>query len=109
MEIESPTLEGTAEGTRITDMTSIVVQKFGGSSVADVATLGQVADRVAETVRSGKRVVAVVSAMGKTTDELIALARSVAPSPSRREIDMLLSTGERISMALLAMALEARG
>jgi hypothetical protein len=71
----------------------IVVQKFGGSSVADPQKLGQVADRVAETVRSGKRVVVVVSAMGKTTDQLLELARSVAASPPRRELDMLLSTG----------------
>jgi aspartate kinase len=93
-------------------MKSVVVQKFGGSSVADVARLGRVADRVAETVRSGRRVVVVISAMGKTTDELLALARSVAPEsggPPRRELDMLLSVGERISMALLAMALGARG
>jgi aspartate kinase len=87
----------------------IVVQKFGGSSVADPEKLGLVADRVAATARSGRRVVVVVSAMGKTTDQLIALAKSVSPSPPRRELDMLLSTGERISMALLAMALEARG
>src|SRR5262245_29174933 len=87
----------------------IVVQKYGGSSVADPVKLGRVADRVAATAREGKRVVVVVSAMGKTTDELLALARSVAPAPPRRELDMLLSTGERISMALLAMALEARG
>jgi aspartate kinase len=87
----------------------IVVQKYGGSSVADPQKLGQVADRVAEAVRGGKRVVVVVSAMGKTTDQLLELARSVAASPPRRELDMLLSTGERISMALLAMALEARG
>lgn len=91
----------------------IVVQKFGGSSVADPEKLGQVADRVAKTVKSGRKVVVVVSAMGKTTDELLALARRVAPEssggPPRRELDMLLSTGERISMALLAMALEARG
>ena len=87
----------------------IVVQKYGGSSVADPAKLGRVADRVAETVRLGKRVVVVVSAMGKSTDELLALARSVTPAPPRRELDMLLSCGERISMALLAMALEARG
>ncbi len=86
----------------------IVVQKYGGSSVADVERLGHVADRVAETARA-HRVVVVVSAMGKTTDELYALARSVAPAPSRRELDMLLSCGERISMALLAMALEKRG
>ena len=94
-------------------MSMIVVQKFGGSSVADPEKLGQVADRVAATVKTGRRVVVVVSAMGKTTDELLALARSVAPEstggPPRRELDMLLSTGERISMALLAMALEARG
>jgi aspartate kinase len=90
-------------------MNSIVVQKYGGSSVADPARLGRVADRVAETVRLGKRVVVVVSAMGKSTDELLALARSVTPTPPRRELDMLLSCGERIAMALLAMALEARG
>jgi aspartate kinase len=90
-------------------MDPIVVQKYGGSSVADPQKLGRVADRVAETVRLGKRVVVVVSAMGKTTDELLALAKSIAPAPPRRELDMLLSCGERISMALLAMALEARG
>ncbi len=87
----------------------VVVQKYGGSSVADPERLGQVADRVAATARQGLRVVVVVSAMGKTTDELYALARAVAPAPSRRELDMLLSCGERVSMALLAMALEARG
>jgi aspartate kinase len=87
----------------------IVVQKYGGSSVADPVKLGRVADRVAATVGLGKRVVVVVSAMGKTTDELLALARSVTPAPPRRELDMLLSCGERISMALLAMALEQRG
>ena len=87
----------------------IVVQKYGGSSVADPLKLGRVADRVAATVALGKRVVVVVSAMGKTTDELLALARTVTPTPPRRELDMLLSCGERISMALLAMALEQRG
>jgi aspartate kinase len=87
----------------------VVVQKYGGSSVADPVKLGLVADRVARTVGEGSRVVVVVSAMGKTTDELLALARTVAAEPPRRELDMLLSTGERISMALLAMALEARG
>jgi aspartate kinase len=91
------------------DMKPIVVQKYGGSSVADPARLGRVADRVAATVALGKHVVVVVSAMGKTTDELLALARTVTPTPPRRELDMLLSCGERISMALLAMALEARG
>jgi aspartate kinase len=86
----------------------IVVQKYGGSSVADADKLGRVADRVAETAK-GHRVVVVVSAMGKTTDELYALARGITPSPPRRELDMLLSCGERVSMALLAMALERRG
>ena len=94
---------------RRTIVSPVVVQKYGGSSVADPEKLGRVADRVAETVRAGKRVVVVVSAMGKTTDELIALAKTVTAEPPRRELDMLLSTGERISMALLAMALEARG
>jgi len=91
------------------DVKPIVVQKYGGSSVADPQRLGRVADRVAATVALGKRVVVVVSAMGKTTDELLALARTVTETPPRRELDMLLSCGERISMALLAMALEARG
>jgi aspartate kinase len=86
----------------------IVVQKYGGSSVADAERLGRVADRVAETARA-HRVVVVVSAMGKTTDELYELARAVSPAPPRRELDMLLSCGERVSMALLAMALERRG
>jgi aspartate kinase len=87
----------------------ILVQKYGGSSVADVGKLRQVAARVASAVTAGYRVVVVVSAMGKTTDELLALARSVSPDPPRRELDMLLSTGERISMALLAMALSDLG
>jgi len=88
---------------------AIVVQKFGGSSVADVEKIGRVADRVARTRAEGKRIVVVVSAMGDTTDELLGLARQVCENPSRRELDMLLTAGERISMALLSMALEARG
>ena len=80
-----------------------------GSSVADVERIGFVADRVAATKETGRDVVVVVSAMGDTTDELLALARKVSASPSRRELDMLLSAGERISMALLSMALEERG
>ncbi|HEX2571758.1 MAG TPA: aspartate kinase [Polyangia bacterium] len=87
----------------------IVVQKYGGSSVADAERLRLVADRVAATYRSGKRVVVVVSAMGKTTDQLIDLAKAVSTTPPRRELDMLISTGERISMALLAMALDRLG
>lgn len=92
----------------------IIVQKYGGSSVADVEKLGRVADRVVAAKRAGNDVVVVVSAMGKTTDGLLSLARQVAsaggPSdPPRRELDMLLSTGERVSMALLSIAIQARG
>jgi len=87
----------------------IVVQKYGGSSVADVSRIGKVADRVAAARAAGKDVVVVVSAMGDTTDELLALAHKVTDRPARREVDMLLSAGERISMALLSMALNARG
>jgi aspartate kinase len=87
----------------------IVVQKYGGSSVADAEKIQRVAERVARTRAGGKRVVVVVSAMGDTTDELLALARKVSGDPHRRELDMLLTAGERISMALLGMALQARG
>jgi aspartate kinase len=86
----------------------IVVQKYGGSSVADVEKIKSVADRVAATRARGQQVVVVVSAMGHTTDELLRLARRVSESPARRELDMLLSVGERITMALLSMALNAR-
>jgi aspartate kinase len=88
---------------------SVVVQKYGGSSVADVEKLGAVADKVVATRRRGHDVVVVVSAMGKTTDELIALAKRVAKEPHRRELDMLVTTGERVSMALLAIAIQSRG
>jgi aspartate kinase len=88
---------------------SIVVQKYGGSSVADVQKIQKVADKVAAAKASGRDVVVVVSAMGDTTDELLGLAKQVSESPARRELDMLLSAGERISMALLSMALNARG
>jgi aspartate kinase len=87
----------------------IVVQKYGGSSVAGVERIRQVADRVAATRAAGRDVVVVVSAMGDTTDELLALARQVSANPARRELDMLLTAGERIAMALLAMALNDRG
>jgi aspartate kinase len=87
----------------------IVVQKYGGSSVADAVKIGLVADRVAKTRALGRQVCVVVSAMGDTTDELLALARQVTHDPHRRELDMLLTAGERISMALLGMALHARG
>jgi aspartate kinase len=86
----------------------IVVQKYGGSSVADLEHIQKVADRIAATKASGRDVVVVVSAMGDTTDELLALAREISKNPARRELDMLLSAGERIAMALLSMALNER-
>jgi len=88
---------------------AIVVQKYGGSSVADVERLRRVAARVMRTRDAGHDVVVVVSAMGDTTDELLTLARKVSPNPDRRELDMLLSAGERISMALLSMAIRELG
>jgi len=88
---------------------AIVVQKYGGSSVADPAKIQQVARHVAATRGSGWDVVVVVSAMGKTTENLLSLARSLAPEPPRRELDMLVSTGERVTMALLSMALTTLG
>jgi len=88
---------------------SIVVQKFGGTSLADPARIRAVADRVESTRREGHDVVVVVSAMGQTTDQLVSLAAEVSDDPSPREMDMLLSAGERISMALLAINLNSRG
>ena len=87
----------------------MIVQKFGGSSVADAEGLKRVAQRIVTTKRAGHDVVVVVSAMGDTTDELIELANQVSPMPSGRELDMLLTAGERISMALLAMAISNLG
>jgi len=88
---------------------SIVVQKYGGSSVADATRMKKVAERVMDTRRAGHDVVVVVSAMGDTTDELLGLAKQVSPNPDRRELDMLLTAGERISMALLSMAIRELG
>ena len=88
---------------------AVVVQKYGGSSVADVTRLRKVADRIMQTRRQGHDVVVVVSAMGDTTDELLALAKQVSPNPDRRELDMLLTAGERIAMALLSMAIREQG
>jgi aspartate kinase len=88
---------------------AIVVQKYGGSSVADVERLGRVADKVVAARAAGDDVVVVISAMGKTTDQLLALAKQVDETPPRRELDMLLTTGERVSMALLSMAIQKRG
>ncbi len=87
----------------------LIVQKFGGSSVADAESIKRVAARIAASKRSGQQVVVVVSAMGDTTDELIDLANQVSPMPNGRELDMLLTAGERISMALLAMAISNLG
>jgi aspartate kinase len=87
----------------------LVVQKYGGSSVADADCIKRVAKRIVDTKRAGNEVVVVVSAMGDTTDELIDLAQSVSPLPEGRELDMLLTAGERISMALLAMAIGTLG
>jgi aspartate kinase len=88
---------------------SIVVQKFGGTSVGSAERIKAVAERVAATKRDGHDVVVVVSAMGDTTDELVSLARQVSQAPAGREMDMLLTAGERISMALLAMAINDLG
>ncbi len=88
---------------------SLIVQKFGGSSVADAESIKRVAKRIVETRKAGNEVVVAVSAMGDTTDELIDLAHKVSPIPDPREMDMLLTTGERISMALLAMAIRDMG
>lgn len=87
----------------------IVVQKFGGTSVADAECIKNVARRIIKTKENGNQVVAVVSARGKTTDELISLAREITDKPSEREMDMLLATGEQESIALLAMAIESMG
>jgi aspartate kinase len=88
---------------------AVVVQKYGGSSVAGVTKLKQVAERVMRTRQQGHDVVVVVSAMGDTTDDLLTMAKQVSPNPARRELDMLLSAGERISMALLSMAIRELG
>lgn len=88
---------------------ALIVQKFGGSSVADAESIKRVAQRIVDTRRAGNDVVVAVSAMGDTTDDLLELADAVAPTPAPRELDMLLSSGERISMALLAMSLHSMG
>ena len=90
-------------------MSKIIVQKYGGSSVSDIESIQRVAHRIAQTVRSGWKVVVVVSAMGNTTDSLISLARMISSQPTRRELDLLISVGERISMTLLAMAVSQEG
>src|SRR5580700_9310741 len=88
---------------------ALVVQKYGGSSVSDAERIRRVAERIVETKKLGNDVVVVVSAMGDTTDGLLELAQRVCPSPPGRELDMLLTAGERISNALVAMAIESLG
>jgi aspartate kinase len=87
----------------------LVVQKYGGSSVSDAERIKRVAERIVATKKAGHDVCVVVSAMGDTTDELLDLAQQVSPLPPGRELDMLLTAGERISMALLAMAIQSLG
>src|SRR5438105_5794671 len=87
---------------------ALVVQKYGGSSVADAAKIGNVARRIAASA-SDRQLVVVVSAMGRTTDGLVSLAREITATPDPREMDMLLATGEQVTIALLAMALHGLG
>jgi aspartate kinase len=88
---------------------ALIVQKYGGTSVGSVERIQAVAQRVSKAAQAGNSVVVVVSAMGKTTDGLVKLANQISTSPSRREMDMLLSTGEQVSIALLSMALQELG
>lgn len=88
---------------------SLIVQKYGGTSVADAERIARVAERIAKIHRAGHAVVVVVSAMGDTTDRLLSLAHEIQPNPKPRELDMLLATGEQVSIALLAMALDHIG
>jgi aspartate kinase len=87
----------------------IIVQKFGGTSVGSVERIQNVANRIIQEVSRGNQVVVVVSAMGKTTDELVRLATQLSQNPSKREMDMLLTTGEQITISLLALALQSKG
>ncbi|ELR96267.1 aspartate kinase [Gloeocapsa sp. PCC 73106] len=88
---------------------ALIVQKYGGTSVGSIERIKKVAERVQKTVNQGNQVVVVVSAMGKTTDGLVNLAKELSDNPCRREMDMLLSTGEQVSIALLSIALQALG
>ena len=88
---------------------ALIVQKYGGTSVGSVERVQSVAQRIHRTVQQGNTVVVVVSAMGKTTDTLVNLAQEITANPSRREMDMLLSTGEQVTIALMTMALQEIG
>ena len=90
-------------------MNKIIVQKYGGSSVANIERIKKVAEKIVEKAKEGNKVVVVVSAMGKTTDELIKMAGQITSSPNERELDMLISTGEQVSIALLTMAIHSLG
>jgi len=90
-------------------MNKIIVQKYGGSSVANIERIKKVAEKIVEKAKEGNKVVVVVSAMGKTTDELIKMAGKITSSPNERELDMLISTGEQVSIALLTMAIHSLG
>ncbi len=87
----------------------LIVQKFGGTSVGTIERIQNVAKRIIDTKNEGHDVVVVVSAMGKSTDVLVDIAKKITSTPSDREMDMLLSTGEQVSMALLAMTLQQKG
>src|SRR5262245_2992635 len=106
---DAPNVAGIARGRRYAGSVSLLVQKFGGTSVADPERIRAVADHIVRTRRDGNDIVVVVSAMGKTTDDLERLAHEVAANPPEREMDMLLTAGERISAALLCMAIMDRG
>ena len=99
----------TSSNARTVPKQSLIVQKYGGSSLAKPEQIQSVADSIKKLHDSGHQLLIVVSAMGKTTDQLVELAYKVSNSPNRRELDMLLTTGERISMALMSMALNDRG
>src|SRR5260370_20781762 len=90
-------------------MSQLIVQKWGGSAGADAEKIKRVARRVAESAAKGHRMVVVVSAMGKTTDALVALAHAITPAPDPREMDTVLATGEQVTIGLLAMALHSMG
>ncbi|MFY9383260.1 MAG: aspartate kinase, partial [Acetomicrobium sp.] len=87
----------------------MIVQKYGGSSVATVEKIKRVAEKIKRVIQEGEKVCVVVSAMGKTTDELISLAKKISSTPEPRELDMLLSTGEQVTAALLSIALNDLG
>ena len=87
----------------------LIVQKFGGTSVADAERIHRAASRAIEAKRRGNQVVVVVSAMGDSTDDLIALAKQICQNPPKREMDQLLATGEQVTIALMAMAMHSQG